>query len=242
MILHFLENSFLSRGHVVAKTHLNFTYPKEEDQKTLKMVLTKLLFFDIQSENLIGWMADYYGKDVKSDFYMNRGIPQGLPQSYFFGNLCMIEVYGKLKKLETFKNEDSYFYVDDSVIYIEQPLNEKLFNETISEINKAVGLIGKDNGGQDFDSLKEFLSDKYREFQQKMDYTIQFHPNGKSEYCLIEKADLNYAYLSTIHRTVSMASMVYCNLDEIEDKYSKEKLDNIKTIVDDEIQRLKSKA
>ena len=227
-------------NYVLDKLH--FTYSKEEDQKTLKMVLTKLLFFEILPENLQEWMVDYYEKRVESDFYMNCGIPQGLPQSYFFGNLCMIEVYGKLKKLETFKNEDSYFYVDDSVMYIEQPLNEKLFNEMISEINKAVGQIGKDRGGQDFDSLKDFLSDKYREFQQKMDYTIQFHPNGKSEYCLIEDADLSYAYLNTIHRTVSMASTIYCNLDEIEDKYSKEKLDNIKTIVDDEIQRLKFKA
>lgn len=227
-------------NYVLDKLH--FTYSKEEDQKTLKMVLTKLLFFDIQPENLTGWMKEYYEKDVKSDFYMNCGIPQGLPQSYFFGNLCMIEVYGILKKLETFKNEDSYFYVDDSVIYIEQPLDEKLFNDTILEINKAVGQIGKDKGGLNFDSLKGLLSDKHREFQQKMDYTIQFHPKGKSEYCLIEKADLNYAYLSTIHRAVSMASTVYCNLDEIEDRYSKEKLENIKTIVDDEIQRLKSKA
>lgn len=227
-------------NYVLDKLH--FTYPNEEDQKTLKMVLTKLLFFDIQAENLNGWMEDYYEKNVNSEFYMNRGIPQGLPQSYFFGNLCMIEVYGQLKKLRTFKNEDSYFYVDDSVIYIEQPLNEGLFNDTITEINKAVGQIGKGADGLNFDSLKGVLSDKYREFQQKMDYTIQFHSNGKSEYCLIEKADLNYAYLNTIHRAVSMASTVYCNLDEIEDRYSKEKIENIEAILDDEIQRLKSKA
>ena len=37
-----------------------------------------------------------------------------------------------------------------------------------------------------------------------------------------------------------MASMVYCNLDEIEDRYSREKLECIKDIVDDEIERLKS--
>lgn len=224
---------------------LSFTFPAEEDQTTLQMVLTKLLFFEIKSENLEGWIHDYYDKDVTSEFYMNCGIPQGLPQSYFFGNLCMIEIYRKLKRLPIFKNEDSYFYVDDSVIYIEQPMNPKLFEDTISKINDAVKQIGQDKWVSNFDTLKGLLPDKYIQFQQKIQentYTIAFHPNGKSEYCLIEKADLNYAYLSTIHRAVSMASTVYCNLDEIEDRFSREKLENIKNIVDDEIHRLKSMA
>lgn len=227
-------------NYVLEKLH--FTYYKDEDGETLKKVLTKLLFFEIQPENMEGWKSDYYGQDVDSDFFMNCGIPQGLPQSYFFGNLCMIEVYGKLKKLPTFKNEDSYFYVDDSVIYIEQPMDPKLFDRTISNINEAVKQIGKNGAASSFEVLADILPKKYRQFQQKLDYTIQFHPNGKSEYCLIEKADLNYAYLGTVHRETSMASTVYSNLDETEDSYSREKLENIKNIVDDEISRLKSKA
>lgn len=222
---------------------LKFSYSENEDKATLKAVLAKLLFFDIQKENMDGWIANYYGDDIDSDFYMNCGIPQGLPQSYFFGNLCMIEIYGKLKKLPIFKNEDSYFYVDDSVIYIEQPMNPKLFEDTIVEINGVVREIGQGKWISNFDTLTGVLPDKYINFQQKIQekaYTIEFHPNGKSEYCLIEKADLNYAYLGTIHRAVSMASAVYSNLDEIEDRFSREKLENIKNIVDDEIQRLKS--
>lgn len=225
-------------NYVLEKLH--FTFLKDEDQRTLKTVMMKLLFFDIESENMEGWTDDYYGTKIDSKFYMNCGIPQGLPQSYFFGNLCMIEIYGKIKKLKTFKNEDSYFYVDDSVIYIEQPLNSKLFDDTITVINDAVKQIGQDKWCSNFDSLKDLLPEKYRSFQQCINYVIEFHPNGKSEYCLIDKADLDYSCLNSIHRGVSMASMVYCNLDEIEDRYSREKLDCIKNIVNDEICRLKS--
>ena len=65
---------------------------------------------------------------------MNCGIPQGLPQSYFFGNLCMIEVKRLLMKDECFKG-DAYFYVDDSVIYIQAKLDDETFKVKISNLN-----------------------------------------------------------------------------------------------------------
>lgn len=43
-----------------------------------------------------------------------RGIPQGLPQSYFLGNIYMLIIYEILKK--DFPGV-AYFYVDDSVIF-----------------------------------------------------------------------------------------------------------------------------
>ena len=49
----------------------------------------------------------------KSDKFV-RGIPQGLPQSYFLGNIYMISIAEIFRKKFT---GVSYFYVDDSVIF-----------------------------------------------------------------------------------------------------------------------------
>lgn len=72
-------------------------YKDNADKKCLKTIISKLLYFKIPEENIQGWKDVYYKEqqnNVKpvNGFYPVRGIAQGLPQSYFFGNLCMIEV------------------------------------------------------------------------------------------------------------------------------------------------------
>lgn len=220
---------------------LKFTYNKEEDVKTLKTVLSKLLFFTIKEDNLKGWQQEYYGEKKTSSIYMNCGIPQGLPQSYFFGNLCMIEIYEKLKRsIPEISSGDAYFYVDDSVIYVEQPYSQEKFASTLQAINEAVANIGHEKGNDKFASLKDVLSDEQLTFQQSLPYTIQFHEDGKSVFsCIDGKEAWALDALDPIRRATSMASAVYYNLDEIEDRYSKDKLEKIKKIVDDEIRRLK---
>lgn len=119
----------------------------EEDKKTLEVVLTKLLIFKINTKNLEGWESHYYGKEVSRTVteHYSRGIAQGLPQSYFFGNLCMIEIRKKILAHEDFKQCDSFFYVDDSVIYIGQDYDLARFNKTIDDLNSAIETIGEDN-------------------------------------------------------------------------------------------------
>ena len=85
-------------------------------------------------------MANYYpdGADLTNvPLYMNCGVTQGLPQSYFFGNLCMVEVKKHLMKEEIFKG-DAYFYVDDSVIYIQSKLSEIEFSDKITKLNNGL--------------------------------------------------------------------------------------------------------
>ena len=111
--------------YIISK--LSKTY--EDDKEDLSKVVAKLLYFHIDKANIEPWKEYYYPEDADltgTEFYMNCGIPQGLPQSYFFGNLCMIEVKRLLMKKECFEG-DAYFYVDDSVIYIQTKLDDEKF-------------------------------------------------------------------------------------------------------------------
>lgn len=220
---------------------LEYTYESEEDQDTLKRILSKLLYFNIRKENLDGFEEDYYSKPIDGDMYMNCGIVQGLPQSYLFGNICMIEIYNKIRKIDDFKNGDFLFYVDDSVIYVEREyLSPDSFKDTINCINEAVSIIGLSDDEEQKYSLNGYLSEEHIGFQNKLEYKIHFHEDGKSEYGLIDNADINLAALDSIRRAASMANSIYSNLDESEDYYCKEKLERLITIVEDEIDRLKN--
>lgn len=141
---------------------LEYTYEREEDQDTLKRILAKLLYFDIRKENLDGLEEDYYSKSIDGNVYMNCGIAQGLPQSYLFGNICMIEIYDRIRKIDDFTNGDFLFYVDDSVIYVEREyLSPDSFKTTINNINDAVSSLGHRDDEEQNDSLKGYLSEEH---------------------------------------------------------------------------------
>ena len=68
--------------YIVSK--LSKTY--ENDKDMLGMAVAKLLYFRIDKKNVEPWEDYYYpvGTDLTGvEKYMNCGIPQGLPQSYF---------------------------------------------------------------------------------------------------------------------------------------------------------------
>lgn len=222
--------------YVLDKLYFYFNDP--EDKKTLEIVLSKLLLFKISKDDIKGWEENYYSKYngwKDSKFYMNKGITQGLPQSYFFGNLCMIEIRQKLKEMPVFKNCDAYFYVDDSVIYVESDFDKEKFDKLITEINDKIkdikNIVNIDYGMH--------INKEYLQFQKDIEYKITFHEEGKSNFCRIEDAGSSIAGLEPLVRNVSMANAVYSNMDETEDKYSLEKLEKIKELVDDEIVRIK---
>lgn len=123
-------------NYIVEK--LSLTY--KDDSNFLQTAIAKLLFFNMEKDNVGPWREKYYPDEcnvIDDGLYMNCGIPQGLPQSYFFGNLCMIEIKNILMKDECFKG-DAYFYVDDSVIYIQAALKEAEFNKRIKTLNEKV--------------------------------------------------------------------------------------------------------
>lgn len=225
-------------SYIVGKLDSTF---KKEDEETLKMAVAKLLYFKVSKNNIEPWLTEYYNKEsvnqVKEGEYMNCGIPQGLPQSYFFGNLCMIEVQKRLMKDDFFKG-DAYFYVDDSVIYIQSSLESDSFKSKISALNNEMEKFCKEKCIVPKE-LSDFLPQKYIDFHSQIEYTIRFHEEGKSSFCHIDNADNHLGGFENLARETSMASNLFWNLDEIDETISYKKCKAISEVVDKEIRKLK---
>jgi len=217
---------------------LSLTY--KDDLDTLKTAISKLLFFHVEKENIEPWSKIYYPDGCKATdngLYMNCGIPQGLPQSYFFGNLCMIKIKNILMKDECFRG-DAYFYVDDSVIYIQAALEENEFNERIKKLNEEVAIWCRESEGAPSD-IDKYVPNNYLEFHKKINYEIAFHEEGKSVFTPIDSADTRYGSIGDLAREVSMTSNLTWNIDEIDDQVSLEKLRALDKIIAAEIKELK---
>jgi hypothetical protein len=224
--------------YIVSK--LSKTY--ENDKETLSMAVAKLLYFCVKQENIEPWSTYYYpdGTDLTgSTLYMSCGIPQGLPQSYFFGNLCMIEVKRLLMKEEFFKGE-AFFYVDDSVIYIQAKLDDNSFKTKIVSLNDSLAKWCDQTEKQKSD-ISNYIGADYLVFQQKLSYKIQFHKGGKSIFTHIDEADNHYGPIATMTRETSMHSKLAYNLDEIDDKVSLKKLEALDQVISKEISELTKK-
>lgn len=212
-----------------------------DDIETLKVAIAKLLYFDIDKTYLESWADEYYidkTEDI-SGFYMNCGIPQGLPQSYFFGNLCMLAVRKEMMKKEIFEG-DAYFYVDDSVIYIKSELDKSEFNERIKRLNGSLDKFFNDKDSEDCD-VYNFLPANCKKFQENLIYKVHFHEDGKSSCSYIDDADNHLEGIENIPREISKTGGMFWSLDDIDDSISFKKLCAIKMVVDAEIQRLKKK-
>lgn len=224
--------------YIISK--LSKTY--EKDKYALSTAVSKLLYFNISKNNIEPWIEYYYPEksDVaNTNTYMNCGIPQGLPQSYFFGNLCMIEIKRILMQDKTFKG-DAYFYVDDSVIYIQAKLDEEKFKEKIRNLNDSLK-IWCENAEKDKSTIGDFVGEKHLEFQKKLNYEIKFHENGKSVFTHIDDTDNQYGPIANITRETYMNSNLSSNLDEIDDHVSLKKLNALDKVISREICKLTNK-
>lgn len=224
--------------YIISK--LSKTY--EEDKEDLSKAVAKLLYFKIDKENIEPWKEYYYPEEADLngvEFYMNCGIPQGLPQSYFFGNLCMIEVKRLLMKKECFEG-DAYFYVDDSVIYIQAKLDNETFKGKISKLNTSLASWCEDKINVD-SSLIDYIGTNCLDFQKKLIYKIRFHEDGKSVFTHIDDADNQYGPISNITRETSMHSKIAYNLDEVDDHVSLKKLQALDSVISREIDELTKK-
>lgn len=224
--------------YIISK--LSKTY--EEDKEDLSKAVAKLLYFKIDKENIEPWKEYYYPEEADLngvEFYMNCGIPQGLPQSYFFGNLCMIEVKRLLMKKECFEG-DAYFYVDDSVIYIHARLDNETFKGKISKLNRSLASWCEDKINVD-SSLIDYIGTNCLDFQKKLIYKIRFHEDGKSVFTHIDDADNQYGPISNITRETSMHSKIAYNLDEVDDHVSLKKLQALDSVISREIDELTKK-
>lgn len=216
-------------------------YKDEDDKKCLKIIISKLLYFKIPEDNLQGWKDVYYKEQsdrIKpiNGFYPVRGIAQGLPQSYFFGNLCMIKVADCMSKVEELIDSDSYFYVDDSVVFAKN-INSHSFGKLIEELNNNI------NNSNDKNERKEYpvLGQELLSQATSINYSIQFHPDGKSTICDIKDSFKGMDGLFLVQRPVSMGGWIKGNIDEVDDNVALKKLTALQKVVDVEIKKLLSK-
>lgn len=214
---------------------LGTVYQSKNDRFCLEAVLSKLLYFRVKNQDIEEWLPEYYDKSDGLNGlneYLSRGIPQGLPQSYLFGNLCMIEIKRLLN--EIFEG-DAYFYVDDSVIYIMETLKPDEFKRRLLALNEKMADIQPNSN---FRVTHDVIDERYLSFQSRFDYTIAFHIDDKSDYRLIDDADNHWGGYQNIARGTYMLANPNNGLDEIDDSITLEKLNAYLGAVENEIGRL----
>ena len=191
---------------IVERLPVNMEY---SDTELMKRLLIKLLFCRLKTKLSDKMKKEYYkvkepgeACHLKENFV--RGIPQGLPQSYFFGNICMIpiaEIF--LKKFQGI----SYFYVDDSVIFTND-VKEDQFGKQLDDINAEIAELEKELLDEtDTDLQPWFVSD----MRKSGFYGIHVHgldENGtvsKSSFTRLDQLDESEIYLKCISREASQA-------------------------------------
>lgn len=205
----------------------------------LKRITTKLLFLKIKdSEMILDQKLEYYGEEgnysdeiIKSHTFFAKGIAQGLPQSYFFGNLCMTDVRRKIMDDNMFKGKD-YFYVDDSVIYVRsfQEDIKKFFDNKIKTLNTELKSLTSfnelqdrwENVVKDNNTTSSLLMDMKEcggmaaDFHKHLEknYQIKFHKKGKSKIQTIDEANREIKSMGGLGRNVSGMSSFLMDADD----------------------------
>lgn len=219
----------------------NANIGNQEDFKTtddiavLKRIVAKLIFLKIkEKENVTNEAFSYYDnfpiKDIST--FLAKGVAQGLPQSYFFGNICMTDIRREVVKEGLFKGKD-YFYVDDSVLYVtkesivpndlkdknddENNYIDKLkdnFKKKIETINKALTEITtiKDED-EVWEDLIFIVNQNVIEFNKQLMndglFSIKFHNDDKSHFAHIDDADVSRIELNGLARENSGNTVVF---------------------------------
>lgn len=231
-------------------------YTRNEDIQTLRIAVAKLLFLNVTSKAVENEKFGYYdSSNLNVAEFLNstqlrlaKGVAQGLPQSYFFGNICMSDIRRVIATKSKFKGLD-YFYVDDSVIYVGKNFDINNFTKNIEELN---GLIKEEikshidrtkaaEGGKPNDKqFSEFMINAdCIDFHNKIQYIIEFHEEGKSTISHIDATKPLFG-LEGIDRLNSATD--FFNLDEVDDFISIEKMKALNDYIDMMIEEATEKA
>lgn len=204
----------------------------------LKTIIYKLLYFKMKDFKK-QWYNIYYDlatpKQMPKTLY-NKGIPQGLPQAYFFSNLCMTEIAKSANKI--FEG-DAYYYVDDSVIYTNNEEDE--FEDNLNELNEDIQKsLRKYNTKL---NIATIIPRNIIDAQKNFYYNIRIHDN-KTKSTITPLSDAYYG-LANLRAMAGIASNVgfniYNTIDEDEDTTLLEKIETILKGIDKEIDRVKEK-
>ncbi len=180
---------------------------KKTEKVLFEKIVEKLLINEITNLNTTEALSLYYGQKIEKleDIVYTKGIAQGLPQSYFFGNMYMIEI-SKIYQ-EEFKGKGVY-YVDDSYLYTNEIIGEpEEFEKKIDEVNKKIKTM--------YDSYLEKVNEnslsgnwkKYNIFCHSINdhmYELEVYKDGKSSCSDIKQAKESEIYLKSLSREASV--------------------------------------
>lgn len=178
----------------------------EEDKKVFKTVIYKLLVCEVLNLQTDLAKIEYYeSSDVSLPY--TKGIAQGLPQSYFFGNICMLNV---AKVFDSLYGGKSLYYVDDSYIYTNMKILDrddfeaqlKLVNNKIESMTSTyINIARQDSFFNTKAKYKKYVSMLCHIKNQP--YGIEVHTGAKSVYTEIQSVKEGEIYLKTLSREAS---------------------------------------
>lgn len=209
-----LENFFPSINPQVLflfiTRHLPLKFDKNEE-KTVHIILKKLLIFKLSALNSeeISWYIKSNNKtndEKNNSIKYAKGMPQGLPHTYFMANIFMLMVQEKYK---IFFPGKMLFYVDDSVIFTngaKDDITEQSFINSVKSLNEAINtceqeLLNNDN------RANWILPQDY--CYDAKDYGVHIHDakneNSKSIFSRVPDARKNSGelYLKSLSRETS---------------------------------------
>lgn len=208
-----------------------------ENKVFFEKMLKKLLCFNVVNLNEQVEIDEYFssskfeGRYIKTPEVgrniMNIGIPQGLPQAYFFGNIAMIPISKEFDKIFPGK---SFYYVDDSVIYTNSDnASPEKFREALKKLNENI-----------LKQISNYTKNKICR-ESNIDYKVLVHEKEKSSSAKIESSiKMSKSFLVGVGLEASRVSFEINNTTtEIQDVSIGDKILNIYEALEIEIANVK---
>ncbi len=246
-----LENFFPSINPAIIYDEIMSKYSVKYnnlDIQCIKTILAKLLVLKISNLKSDNFINTYYGSS-ESDFLngevWTKGIPQGLPHAYFFGNICMLKVAEIFQKVIVGEDGKAFYYVDDSVIYTNNLKNEDELAEKINDINKQLEDLSNEYKEKLDDYKREVAGTSLEPFIRIIDrfgYKIKVHnaESEKSTVLEIQNPKYGQANLNAYSKLASIASYDLSKIfSDTEEVNLSKKLEAIYQAVDKEIKRIR---
>ncbi|MCT4583511.1 MAG: hypothetical protein N4A54_01190 [Peptostreptococcaceae bacterium] len=227
-----LKNFFPSVNPVFIENEIvDFFYPNSNDNKDkefLRYAVQKLLKMKIKNNESINKITNDKFCIYEEENVYTRGIAQGLPQAYLFGNIAMLKISNIYK--DVFEGK-SFYYVDDSVIYT---------NKSQKYIEKELNF---EEGSRLNEKLKKFNEEMNKNNSDKDKYKIEIHNYGdKTKYFSIDEKKLGSPKLSILGKLASQASFEIKNLfEDFEVSSLKNKYEKLENSIKEEINSVDEK-
>lgn len=206
----------------------------DENREFFKKMLEKILCFNVINLNTQNEINEYFNtykfknKNIAiENNIMNIGIPQGLPQAYFFGNIAMIAISKEFDKMFPGK---SFYYVDDSVIYTNSE------NASLVEFKKSLEKLNNNIEKEISNYTKNKICKK-----SNIEYKVSVHVEEKSSSAIVESSiKLSKSFLIGVGLEASRVSFEINNtMTEIQDVSIADKILNIYEALEIEIENVK---